>query len=94
MAKKMSLAQRKKYDVNHKILGSLAILESRIILFSLVKKAKTAEELAVEENLPQSSVYKKLGELEELGLVYVDNAEKTSAGRTKKLYQSRISGVT
>lgn len=94
VANKLSLTQKKRYDINHKILESLANLESRIIIFSIVKESKTAESIAFDEKLPQSSVYSKLRDLENLGLICVDDIEKTSAGRITKKYRSRISGVT
>jgi len=90
---KISLAQKKKYDINHKILETVANLESRAIIFSLVKKSKTAEEISKEEKIPQSSVYSKLSDLLDLGLVYVDSMERTYAGKTTKFYKSRIKEI-
>ncbi|MCV0373642.1 MAG: winged helix-turn-helix domain-containing protein [Nitrosarchaeum sp.] len=94
MANKFSLTQVKKYNINHKILESLASLESRIILFSIIKSSKTAEDIAKKENIPQSTVYSKLHELEDLGLICVEKTIKSGAGRLTKFYQSRISSIT
>ena len=46
MRKKLSLSQLKKYDVSQKVLDALADVQSRAILFSVIKKGKTAAELA------------------------------------------------
>jgi predicted transcriptional regulator len=94
LTNKISLTQIKKYNVNHKILESLASLESRLILFSIIKNSKTAEEIAKKENIPQSTIYSKLHELEDLGLIHVEKTIKSKAGRLTNFYQSRISSIT
>ncbi|MFI5416144.1 MAG: ArsR family transcriptional regulator, partial [Nitrososphaerales archaeon] len=72
MKKKVPLSQLKKYDVNQKILEALADLQSRSILFSIIKEGKTALELSEKYRIPLSSVYKKISDLEQLALVRVD----------------------
>ena len=54
----------KKYDINQKVLEALADAQSRTILFSIVKKGKTAMELSEKYRIPLSSVYKKISDLE------------------------------
>ena len=46
MRKYLTLPQLKKYDVTQKVIQMLADAESRTILFSIVKKGKTALELS------------------------------------------------
>ena len=46
MARRLTLPQLKKYDVTQKVVSMLADAESRTILFSIVKKGKTASELS------------------------------------------------
>ena len=91
MKKKVPLSQLKKYDVNQKILEALADLQSRSILFSIIKEGKTALELSERYRIPLSSVYKKISDLEELALVKVDRWVLSENGKKFKVYKSRIS---
>ena len=91
MKKKVPLSQLKKYDVNQKILEALADLQSRSILFSIIKEGKTALELSEKYRIPLSSVYKKLSDLEDLALVRVDKWILSDNGKKFKVYKSRIS---
>ena len=91
MAKRLTLPQLKKYDITQKVLEALADAESRSILFSMIKKGKTATDLSYDLKIPLSSVYKKLNDLEELTLVEVDSWMISDKGRKFKVYRSRIS---
>ena len=91
MPRKLTLPQLKKYDITQKVIEALADAESRAILFSIIKKGKTASELADRHKIPLSSVYKKLSDLEELTLVYVAEIIVSDKGRKFKVYKSRIS---
>ena len=71
----------------------LADAESRAILFSIIKKGKTAAELSEKHKIPLSSVYKKISDLEELTLIKVDSWRISDKGRKFKLYKSRISNA-
>jgi len=90
MAKKLTLPQLKKYDVTQKVIEMLSDAESRTILFSIVKKGRTASELSQKYKIPLSSVYKKINDLEELTLIKVDSWELSDKGRKFKIYKSRI----
>ena len=91
MKKKVPLSQLKKYDINQKILEALADLQSRSILFSIIKEGKTALELSEKYRIPLSSVYKKISDLEDLALVRVDKWVLSDNGKKFKVYKSRIS---
>lgn len=91
MVKRLTLPQLKKYDITQKVIESLADAESRAILFSIIKSGKTAAELSEKLKIPLSSVYKKLGELEELTLIEVEKWMLSDKGRKYKVYRSRIS---
>ena len=86
----MTLPQLKKYDVTQKVIEMLADAESRAILFSIIKKGKTAAELSVKHKIPLSSVYKKISDLQELTLIKVDRWQISEKGRRFKVYKSRI----
>ena len=90
MSRRLTLPQLKKYDVTQKVIEMLADAESRTILFSIVKKGKTALELSEKHKIPLSSVYKKISDLEELTLIKVDSWRISEKGRKFKIYKSRI----
>ena len=91
MKRKVPLSQLKKYDVNQKILEALADVQSRSILFSIIKEGKTALELSEKYRIPLSSVYKKISDLEDLALVKIDKWILSDNGKKFKVYKSRIS---
>ena len=93
MARKLTLPQLKKYDVTQKVIEMLADAESRAILFSIIKKGKTATELSEKHKIPLSSVYKKISDLQELTLIKVDSWRISDKGRKFKIYKSRISNA-
>ena len=87
---KLTLPQLKKYDVNQKVIAALADAESRAILFSIIRRSKSASELADGLRIPISSVYKKLSELQSLTLIEVEKTILSDRGRRLKMYKSRI----
>jgi len=91
LVKRLTLPQLKKYDITQKVIEALADAESRSILFSIIRKGKTATDLSYELKIPLSSVYKKLSDLEELTLVKIDKWLISDKGRKFKVYKSRIS---
>ena len=90
MQHKITAQNLKKYDINQKVIASLADAESRSIIFSIVKKGKTASAISTSLKIPLSSVYKKLSELENLTLIEVEKYHITDKGRRFKIYRSRI----
>lgn len=90
MAKRFRLPNIKRLNVTQKVLEALADEEARIILFSMVRKGRTAAELSDMLKLPLSSVYKKIGDLETLTLIEVEKQLLTPKGRKYKVYRSRI----
>ena len=90
MVRKITLPQLKKYDVTQKVIEMLADAESRAIIFSIIRKGKTAAELCEKHKIPLSSVYKKISDLEELTLIRVDRWQISEKGRRFKVYKSRI----
>ena len=90
MTRRITLPQLKKYDVTQKVIEMLADAESRAIIFSIIRKGKTAAELSEKHKIPLSSVYKKISDLEELSLIKVDSWQISEKGRRFKVYKSRI----
>ena len=90
MTRHLTLPQLKKYDVTQKVIEMLADAESRAILFSIIKKGKTAAELSNKHKIPLSSVYKKISDLQELTLIEIDSWHISEKGRRFKVYKSRI----
>ena len=90
MSRRITLPQLKKYDVTQKVIEMLADSESRAIIFSIIKKGKTAAELSIKHKIPLSSVYKKISDLENLTLIKVEKTILSEKGRRFKVYRSRI----
>ena len=81
-----------RYDIANKILKELADLESRYILFTIIRKSKTSQEIAYDLKIPTSSVYKKIQDLFLLSLVE-EEGKFSYSGRIARYYQSRINEV-
>ena len=90
MRHKITLPELKKYDITQKVIEALSDAESRTILFSIIRRGKTANGLSTSLHIPLSSVYKKLSDLENLTLVHVEKTILTEKGRRFKVYKSRI----
>ena len=90
MKHKISLPQLKKYDITQKVIEALADAESRAIIFSIIRKGKTANELSTTLKIPLSSVYKKLTDLENLTLIEIEKTVLSDKGKRFKIYKSRI----
>ena len=84
------MPELKKYDITQKVVEALSDTESRTILFSIIRKGKTASDLSTSLHIPLSSVYKKLSDLEYLTLVEVEKYSISAGGRKFKIYRSRI----
>jgi len=90
MQHKITHQNLKKYDISQKVIESLADAESRAIIFSIIRRGKTASDLSTSLKIPLSSVYKKLSDLENLTLVRVEKTILSEKGRRFKVYRSRI----
>jgi predicted transcriptional regulator len=91
--KKLTPHQTKKYDINQKIIHELSNLESRLVLFSIIKQARTTADISGMNKIPLSTVYVKLQNLQDLSLVYVEKTVLSEEGSRTKYYKSRISGA-
>ena len=90
MNRRITLPQLKKYDITQKVILALADAESRAIIFSIIRKGKTASNLSESLKIPLSSVYKKLSDLEDLTLIEIEKTILSENGRRFKIYKSRI----
>ena len=90
MVRKITLPQLKKYDITQKVIEALANTESRAIIFSIIRKGKTATQLSITLKIPLSSVYKKLIDLENLTLIEIEKTILSEKGKRFKVYKSRI----
>ena len=90
MQHKITLPQLKRYDITQKVIEALADAESRAIIFSIIRKGKTASNLSNSLKIPLSSVYKKLTDLENLTLIEVEKTILSENGKRFKVYRSRI----
>ena len=90
MKRRITLPQLKKYDITQRVIQALADAESRAIIFSIIRKGKTASNLSESLKIPLSSVYKKLSDLEDLTLIEIEKTILSEKGRRFKVYKSRI----
>ena len=86
---KPNILQLSAYDVTQKIMDSLVNPCHRAVLFSVVNESKIANQISTDLNISLSAVYKTLGKLEELTLVFVEKFEFRE-GKKIKFYKSRI----
>ena len=86
---KPNVLQLSEYDVTQKIMDSLVNPCHRAVLFSIVPESKIANQISDDLNISLSAVYKTLGKLEELTLVFVEKFEFKD-GKKVKFYKSRI----
>ena len=90
MKHRITLPQLKKYDITQKVTEALADAESRTIIFSIIRKGKTANELSTALKIPLSSVYNKLTDLQDLTLIEIEKTVLSERGKRFKVYRSRI----
>lgn len=65
----------------------------RRILLATNERARTAHELLVEQGVSQSSLYRKLHELQELGLLGIERVAMTPEGKSVELFRSLVAEV-
>ena len=86
---KPNILQLSEYNITQKIMDSLVNPCHRAVLFSIVSESKIANQISEDLNISLSAVYKTLGKLEELTLVFVEKFEFKD-GKKVKFYKSRI----
>lgn len=92
MVKKSKVLLTQKYDIANKVLNELANLESRHILFSIIKHPKSVQEISNEERIPLSSAYHKIISLKECALID-EKTDFSDDGRITKYYQSKVKDI-
>lgn len=73
-------------DLREKIIAQLADLESRQIVASVLREPKTAVAIGQEMSLPSSTLYRKVSELKECGLLMVDSFSIRPDGKREARY--------
>ena len=92
LIKKSKVLLTEKYDISQKIFKELAHLQSRYILFSIMKHPKSIQDIAKEHKIPTSTAYKRMASLEKCALIHVKN-EIPDDGHITKIYQSKIKDI-
>lgn len=87
---KISLVE--KYDVSNKILNELVNLESRHVLFAIMKYPKSIKAISTEQKIPLSSVYKRIQSLKKCSLIH-EKVDFSKSGHIARYYQSRIKDI-
>jgi predicted transcriptional regulator len=80
-------------SLRERMISSFADQESRRIITAVVAKPKTAIEIEKELDLPQSTLYRKISELKECGLLMVESFDVRQDGRREAVYACPFSEV-
>ncbi len=81
------------YDEAIPRLQLLADIISHKIILSTIDIAKTAQQIALENNLPVSSTYKKIRRLCQMDLLCIDQVNIDESGKKVLLYKSRVKSL-
>ena len=92
MIEKQKILLAEKYDISNKILKELTNLESRHILFGIMKYPKSIQDISREQKIPLSSVYKRIESLKECSLIH-EKTDFSETGYITKYYQSKIKDI-
>ncbi|WP_371504232.1 winged helix-turn-helix domain-containing protein [Nitrosopumilus adriaticus] len=92
MTTKLKPSLIEKYDISHKMFNELVHLESRHILFSIIKESKSILEISKEMKIPLSSAYKQIQSLKDCSLI-TEKKDFTESGHITTFYQSLIKDV-
>src|SRR6185503_3468149 len=74
-------------------LQVLADIVSHKIILSTIEEAKTAQQIASENELPLSSTYKKIKRLQSLDILCVERISLDDTGKRVLYYKSRVKSV-
>ena len=74
-------------------LQVLAEVISHKIILSTIEEARTAQEIALENELPLSSTYKKIKRLQSMDILCIERISLDDTGKRVLYYKSRIKSV-
>jgi len=74
-------------------LQVLADTVSHKIILSTIEEAKTAQQIALENELPLSSTYKKIKRLHAIDILCVDRINLDNTGKRVLYYKSRVKSL-
>lgn len=77
-------------DRKERILDALGDSASRGILLMISDSPRSAQELLTTNHIPQSTLYRKLHELQDLGLIGIQRTAITPEGKRVDLYRSLL----
>jgi hypothetical protein len=80
-------------DLRERILAQLADIESLRIIASVLNERKTAIEIGKELGLPSTTLYRKVSELKECGLLTVDTFGFRPNGKREAQYGCAFSEI-
>jgi ribosomal protein L14 len=78
------------FDETVPILQELADMISQKIILSTISAAKPAQQIALENDLPLSSTYKKIRKLCDMKLLCVDKIQIDDTGKKVFFYKSKV----
>ncbi len=81
-------------DRKERILEALGDRWAREILLLLSDGPRSAQEIQASNRMPQSTLYRKLHELSEIGLIGIQRSVISSDGKRVELYRSLLEELT
>jgi hypothetical protein len=78
------------HDDTLSLLQEIADVQAQKVILSVIDRAKSAQEIALENGLPLSSTYKKIRRLCKINLLCVDTIQLDDSGKKIFLYRSKI----
>jgi predicted transcriptional regulator len=73
-------------DLRERMIANLADSDSRRIISSVVREPKTAQAIGKELDIPTSTLYRKIAELKECGLIMVERIVVREDGKREPTY--------
>ena len=73
-------------DLRARIVAQLADEESQKIIATVLDKPKTTREIAGDVTLPSTTLYRKISELRDCGLIIIDSFDFRSDGKREARY--------
>jgi DNA-binding transcriptional ArsR family regulator len=80
-------------DLRQKIINQLADQESHDIIAAVLREQKTAAMIGEELDLPPSTLYRKISELKECGLLMIDSFDFRPDGKREARYACSFSEI-
>src|SRR5690348_12399169 len=80
-------------ELRQRMVAALGDSETQEILSLVIKESKTSAAISTELNLPISTVYRKMGQLRECGLILIDRFLVSPDGKREAVYSCAFTEI-